>query len=95
MLAPMLSERLGVLTAEPDQPGATPNQAAYDRTAAIAWGKRCATGEGRAGAAQDAWRGLFLFIPARLCKIGNLRLDGWAAVAPAGKKVPATVTAGT
>jgi hypothetical protein len=44
-----------VLTAELDQPGATPSQAAHDRTAAIARGGRCATGEGRAGAAQRSW----------------------------------------
>jgi hypothetical protein len=44
-----------VLTAELDQPGATPSQAAHDRTAAIARGGRCATGQGRAGAAQRSW----------------------------------------
>jgi hypothetical protein len=42
--ADALRERLDVLTAELDQPGATPSQAAHDRTAAIAGGGRCATG---------------------------------------------------
>jgi hypothetical protein len=37
-LADALRERLDVLTAELDQPGAKPSQAAHDRTAAIARG---------------------------------------------------------
>ncbi len=36
--ADALRERLDVLTAELDQPGATPSQAAQERTAAIARG---------------------------------------------------------
>jgi hypothetical protein len=48
------SERLGVLTAEPDQPGATPSRPRIDRTAAIARAND-ATGERRAGVAGRGW----------------------------------------
>jgi len=37
--ADVLRERLDVLTLELDQPGATPSQAAHDRTVAIARGE--------------------------------------------------------